>query len=310
MSFDIPVAYIIYNRTSMTRQSFSVISQIKPNTLFIIADGPRSNADLEKCLGARSIVKHIDWECEVYRNYSDVNLGCKARISSGLDWVFDKCKEAIILEDDCIPIKSFFYFCRELLLHYRNTSNIGIISGANYQLGKIRGNGSYYFSKYSHIWGWASWQRTWEKYDVHMNEWQNIRDSDFLYNILGNHKAVSYWKNLFDKTFSGSIDTWDYQLLFTCWLNNLLTIIPNNNLVSNIGFLSDATHTQKNSQFANLPTSNISFPLIHPQGLKSDTKADIFTFNNHYLEGQHFTTKKFITIIRRLNKRLRSSLTS
>ena len=150
-----PVAFIIFNRPDTTKRVFAEIAKARPPKLLVIADGPRADhpADVEKCAAVRAIIDGVDWDCEVLKNYSDVNLGCKRRVSSGLDWVFDTVEEAIILEDDCLPHPTFFRFCEEMLEKYRDDKRIAMISGDNLQFGRKRTGYSYYFSRYPHIWG-------------------------------------------------------------------------------------------------------------------------------------------------------------
>ncbi len=126
-----PVAFIIFNRPDTTSKVFEAIKQAKPKKLLVIADGPRINkpGEAEKCKQTRAITEQIDWDCEVLRNYSENNLGCRNRVSSGIDWVFENVDEAIIIEDDCLPNPSFFRFCQELLGKYRNNDEIFLISG-------------------------------------------------------------------------------------------------------------------------------------------------------------------------------------
>lgn len=250
----------------------------------VIADGPRSEQEREKCERTRQVIETVDWDCEVWRNYSETNLGCKRRISSGLDWVFENYEEAIILEDDCLPNHSFFRFCSDLLERYRHDERISCISGNNFQFGRQRGNYSYYFSCFTHIWGWATWRRAWKNYDVGIKLWPELKSTSWLFGILGNKAYVNYWVDIFDKVYSGEIDTWDYQWLFTNWAQNGLTIIPQENLVSNIGFGKDATHpTSRENRSLNIPHGDIDFPLNHPPYVIREYEADIFTMRNSYL---------------------------
>ncbi|MCA2504064.1 MAG: glycosyltransferase family 2 protein [Microcystis sp. M54BS1] len=278
-----PVAFLIFNRPDTTARVFEAIRQAKPPKLLVVADGPRADRadDIEKCKAARAIIEGVDWDCEVLTNYSDVNLGCKNRVSSGLDWVFHTVEEAIILEDDCLPHPSFFRFCQELLDYYRDDKRIMAISGDNFQLGRNRTEYSYYFSRYSHIWGWATWRRAWQYYDVKMKLWQEIRDGNWLESILGKTQAVKYWTKIFQTYYDGKIDTWDYPWNFACWIQNGLTILPNVNLVSNIGFGEDATHTiGSKSRLANLGVQEMNFPLKCPPFLIRNEGADNYTQKN------------------------------
>jgi hypothetical protein len=275
-----PVTFIIFNRPDTTQKVFNVIKTIKPNKLFVVADGPRSNKDNEfqKCKQTRDIINQIDWECEVYKNYSDVNLGCMNRIISGLDWVFENTDETIILEDDIIPNLTFFRFCQEILDKYREDERIMMVSGNNFQFGKKRTTYSYYFSYFPHIWGWATWKRAWEKFDSEIKIWPELRDGKWLNDILHNKTAVRMWHKNFERFFLKEIcHNWDVQWVFACWVNNGLTILPNVNLTSNIGFGKDSTHTNQGSIFSNLPTQDILFPIVHPPYIIRDSLADDYT---------------------------------
>ena len=233
-----PVAFLIFNRPHFTERVFAAIAAAKPPKLLVVADGPRPDrqGEAEQCDATRHIIERVDWDCQVLTNYSNAHLGCKRRVSSGLDWVFGTVDEAIILEDDCLPHPSFFRFCQELLQRYRDDERIAQIGGVNFQRGRRRTDYSYYFSRYAHIWGWASWRRAWRHYDVALKAWPLIRNGSWLGDMLGNPKEVRYWQDIFQAVFDEKIDTWDYQWLFASWLQNALTVLPSVNLVSNIGF--------------------------------------------------------------------------
>lgn len=272
-----PVAFIVFNRPETTERVFAEIAKAKPPKLLVIADGPRANraGEVEKCEATRAIIQRVDWECDVLINFSDVNLGCRKRVSTGLDWVFDQVEDAIILEDDCLPHPTFFRFCQEMLERYRSDQRIGMISGDNFQLGHQRNKNSYYFSKYVHVWGWASWRDRWTgQYDVTMAKWPQIGDEGWLLDMVGNTREMESWKNVFERTFRGEIDTWDFQWVFANWLGGRVNILPAVNLISNLGFDHNATHTTAASDLANLPVKPMIFPLLHPIGIIKDTQAD------------------------------------
>ena len=277
-----PVALLIFNRPDTTERVFNEIANVRPPKLLVVADGPRSDhpGELEKCAETRAIIERVDWDCEVITNISDENMGCRKRVSSGIDWVFDQVPEAIILEDDCLPHPDFFRYCQDLLDYYRDDTRVMVISGDNFQFGKKRGNYSYYFSRYAHIWGWASWRRAWKLYDVDITNWPEVRDSHALDYIYTNKKEKKYWEKNFNTIYSKLIDTWDYQWVFTCWSQNGLSVLPQHNMISNIGFNADATHTQCDSQLSKLPVDGMEFPLRHPSSVLPDIQADRYTFNN------------------------------
>jgi hypothetical protein len=285
-----PIVLLIFNRPDMTEKVFRQVAQARPSKLLVVADGPRPERDgeAEKCAATRAIIERVDWDCEVLKNYSDENLGCRHRISSGLDWVFETVEQAIILEDDCIPHPTFYRFCEELLDKYRDDTRVMVISGDNFQYGRQRTSDSYYFSRYVHIWGWATWRRAWKHYDVNMRLWPTIRDNGWLHDMLSDSRAIHYWSKIFQSTYAGQTNSWAYAWMFACWVQSGLTILPNVNLVSNIGFDTQSTHTQSSRvPYANMPTEPMTFPLQHPPYVIQNRQADSYTqnttFNAHLL---------------------------
>ena len=279
-----PVAFLIFNRPNTTARVFAAIRQAQPPQLFVIADGARSDraGEAAKCAAARAVIDEVDWECEVFTNYSDVNLGCKVRVASGLDWVFERVETAIILEDDCLPDPSFFLFCEKLLERYREDERIMVISGDNFQFGQQRTAYSYYFSRFNHCWGWASWRRAWQHFDVKMKLWEQVKQERWLELILEEPRAAQYWHKVFQAAYDEQVNTWAYRWTLACWLQSGLTIIPRTNLVSNIGFGADGTHTTVKSPFAELPVTAIDFPLQHPPFVVRHALADRFTQNTNF----------------------------
>lgn len=273
------VALFIFNRPDTTREVFARIAAARPRRLLIVADGPRASRPDEArlCRETRAVVEQVDWDCDVRTNFADENLGCRARVSSGVDWVFSTVDEAIILEDDCLPDPTFFRYCAELLARYRDDDRIALIGGVNVQPPARARDDSYYYSQYAHIWGWASWRRAWRSYDVTMANWPAMRPTPALERITGTAKSARGWRDRFDAVHAGTIDTWDYQLVFANWSQHRLCITPGRNLVSNIGFRADATHTSSDSELANLPSGPMTFPLRHPPVVVPDFVADRYT---------------------------------
>ncbi len=274
-----PVAFIVFNRPDVTRKVFEAIRQARPQTLFIIADGarPHKAGEYERCTEVRKIVSEIDWECDVRTRFQETNLGCKRNVSSGISWVFEHVESAIILEDDCLPQPSFFRFCEELLERYKDDERIMQISGTNLQFGRTRGEASYYFSKYNSIWGWATWRRAWKNYDVDMKTFPDFMRSEQLQNILRDPQIQKKWQTDFQAMYEQKIDTWDYQWVYTIWSQRGMAVVPNTNLVTNLGFGADATHTTNADSLLNsMKSEDIEFPLRHPNFFSVDEYADAF----------------------------------
>ncbi|CAN5788860.1 hemolytic protein HlpA [soil metagenome] len=279
-----PVAFVIFNRPDTTRRVFDAIARARPSRLLVVADGPRETRpdDAAKVAATRAIIDQVDWDCEVLTNYSTDNLGCRRRVASGIDWVFEQVEEAIVLEDDCLPHPSFFRFCEELLDRFRDDDRVSAVGGANYHPGVRLNDDSYYFSKYPYIWGWASWRDRWKgTFDVDMAAWPRVRDR--AADVLGDAREGAHWARVFDEVHAGRIDTWDVQWAFACMLAGRSAAIPNVNLITNIGFGADATHTVQSTSAANLETEAMPFPLRHPDGVFQSLTLDRRYFE-HYVD--------------------------
>lgn len=269
-----PVVLILYNRPQTAAQVFEAIRQARPPQLFVIADGPRKDRpdDVELCKQTRSIIERVDWDCQVFKNYSDINLGCRKRIGeTGLPWVFEQVEEAIILEDDCCPDITFFQFCQDLLKHYRDNERIMAICGTNHLLRWKNNSQSYHFSYHFNAWGWASWRRVIQKFDVDMKLWGNLQVQSQIRKFISDEKQFLDRKRFFHLTYADNLDAWDYQMAFLCLSQAGLIAIPSRNLISNIGFDENATNTlSKQDIRANMPTYPMSFPLQEPIEISID----------------------------------------
>jgi hypothetical protein len=301
----IPVAFIIFNRPDTTGRVFAEIAKAKPPKLLVIGDGARANkaGEADKVNACRDIISQVDWNCEVLTNFSEVNLGCKRRVSSGIDWVFAQVEEAIILEDDCVPEPTFFRFCEELLIKYRDDHRVSMISGDNFQFGQKHGDSSYYFSNFHHIWGWASWRRAWVDYDVDAKIWPKMRDDNRLDALCLGNEESNFWNKNFQSVFDGVIDTWDYQWVLSCWTQGRLAVIPQVNLVSNIGFGKEATHTTVETIYAEMPCEPMHFPLTHPEIFLASKVADRYTarnmFSSNFLQQVFIKLKSYLRLAAR-----------
>jgi hypothetical protein len=285
MSFKTPILLITFNRLDTTIQVFEQIKQQKPKYLFISSDGPRQNRadDFAKIEEVRNyILQQIDWDCEIKTLFHEKNQGCGLGVSGAITWFFDNVEQGIILEDDCIPYPDFFGFCEENLNHYKNDDRIWAISGTNLQGGIQRGTGSYYFSNYGGIWGWATWARAWKHYDYNMKTYNQFVKSKSIKNIFKDPRQQKHWIAVLNT--AAKVDTWDYQWLYTHWFYNGLCIVPNVNLIKNIGFNADGTHTITEPAWYKSATtgSQTLHKIKHPAKVEVDYAADDFLYENSY----------------------------
>ena len=278
MSIRTPVLLLVFNRPDFTRMAIDALSRVRPPRLYIAADGPRParEADVELCRAVRECLESIPWPCEVFRLYSDTNLGSKRRVSSAITWFFEHEAEGIILEDDCHPGDTFFQFCGELLNRYREDERVMLISGDRGLQRDAPIDRSYYFSKYSLTWGWATWRRAWRHYDVHLATWEEFKSSGRLRRKCFDDRECAYWITKVERALSGDLDAWDYQWMITCWMQGGLAVIPRCNLVKNVGFRDDATHTKdKLLGDYSYDASPLAFPLNHPDTVGPERRLEL-----------------------------------
>lgn len=282
MTNSTPVALFVFNRPGLVRQVMGRIATARPPRLLVVADGPRADhlADKALCEEARAAALEVDWPCDIRTLFGDTNIGPKRRIASGLDWVFSQEREAILLEDDCLPDATFFPYCAELLERYRDDPRVHMIRGSNFLRGYRPTRDSYYFSRFYLTWGWASWSRAWRHFDLEMREWPRLRDSGWLERMLGSPERARTVRKLFDAAHAG-LEVWEYQWELSGWLREALAIAPAVNLVTNIGFGPDATHLRDpNHPHAAHPSERLGFPLKHPAKVESLEKADSVEWAN------------------------------
>jgi hypothetical protein len=266
-TFETPVVLIVFNRPQQTRQVFEAIAQARPPQLFVVADGPRPNrpGEAERCREVRNICLQGGWPGELHTIFADENMGCRQRVISGLDRVFSQVEEAIILEDDCLPDPSFFPYCQELLERYRGDSRIGMISGTNLVENRLKTDCSYIFCHLGSNWGWATWRAAWRRYDYLAN-WPEVKRAGLLYEVFDEPRTARWWSQIFDDLYQNTgINHWDYQWFYTSVVNHALSIVPVTNMITNIGFGPDATHTSGPGCWEWYRRSGpIDFPLKHP----------------------------------------------
>lgn len=273
-----PILFLVFNRPKETAVVFEAIRKAKPRQLFVAADGPRANrpADADNCKAVRDIINQVDWECEVKTLFREHNMGCRNAVSEGISWFFDNVEEGIVLEDDCLPHPSFFDYCATLLAYYRDNEEVMHIGANNFQDGIKRGEGSYYFSKIPHIWGWASWRRAWQHYDVGLGGWKEFLKTGSKQVPFTSAFEKAYWMQTFNRVQAGEIDTWDYQWTYALMKKGGKAISPQVNMVSNIGFGNDATHNN-NDDLSQLSTQGIE-NIIHPTLQAINNEADYYWY--------------------------------
>jgi hypothetical protein len=303
-----PVALMVFNRPNVTARVFERIAAAQPPRLLIVADGARGHVagEADKVSEVRRIVQRIDWPCELSVNFADGNLGCRNRISSGLDWVFAQEESAIILEDDCLPAPSFFRYCDELLEKYRDEPRVMTVCGSNW-LRETPSEHSYVFTRHMSIWGWATWRRAWRTYDVDLRSWPQKKLEHPFAQLLSRKEARALTRTLDNLADADpakrTLNTWDFQWFYNCYVHGGLAITPAANMISNIGFGAEATHTSALvSKLANLPARDVEFPLKHPPTLEvsRDFEQDYY----RTLIRKSFP-ERVSNFVRRAKKRLR-----
>jgi hypothetical protein len=284
-----PILLIMFNRPKTTSIVFESIRKMRPPKLYIAADAPRpgNETDEEKCRLTRAVTENIDWLCDVRRLYHEQNLGCSFGPRAAFDWFFSNESEGIILEDDCVPNLDFFTFTSEMLVRYRDNSRIISINGSN--LGyKLNNGDSYSYSRFMNMWGWATWADRAQEIDYSLSTWKQVRHPIwFVYSHMRQHlfdtdiNWYKYWQHKFDLTVTKETVTWwDWQWIYHQITNQKLSIVPDVNLVTNIGFDRDATHTQeKENPSSKIPIQPMHFPLKHPLQVKPN-----FVYEENYVK--------------------------
>ena len=273
-----PVILVVFNRPGHTARLLEQLAVARPRQLLVVADGPRAarRGEREAVGEVRRILDRISWPCEVERNYADDNMGCRARISSGLNWAFSLVEEAIILEDDIAFDPSFFRYCEELLERYRDDPRIGSISATDYSADSQSGPASYWFSRYNLFWGWATWRRAWNLYDDEMS-CLSATGPDGLDAVLqrtfGLWRERAYWRSIMRRTHSGDRDSWGYRWLLSCWRHGLLGIQPCHSMANNMGFGDESTHTLTDP-YRLAQARPMAFPLHHPAEITRNVAGD------------------------------------
>lgn len=293
------VLFIVFNRPDTAKQVFEAIRKARPPRLYVAADGPSLNrvGEVNKVATVRAICTAVDWPCELKTLFRDENLGCKDGPSSAITWFFSQENQGIILEDDCLPSQSFFWFCEELLDRYVYDNRIFMISGYNKMQDWPEANSTaksaYFYSSLGGIWGWASWQRAWQYYDKNMSGIEELALSGFFEDLLGRSLGGVRRRQLLranKEISSGQLDTWDYQWRYIRHKHSALACVPRKSLIANIGHGDDATHTRLNSP-DRVVRHQMSAPFGPPVSKSPDRKYD-----KRFLGiGLHSKLKRFLS---------------
>lgn len=297
-SFKTPILFLVFNRPDTTEQVFKKIREIKPKQLYIAADGPRltKEGESDKCKKVRAIIDEgMDWDCIVHKLYREENLGCGIAVSTAITWFFKNIEEGIILEDDTVPDNSFFYYCEELLSFYRNENSIMHISGNNYAP-SAKSTASYFFTRLPFIWGWATWRRAWNKYNFD-NKYISIEQKKSIVEKAFSSKEIAnYWISIFtDFHLKPHSYTWDFQWFLSIWNNNGLVIQPRKNLVKNIGFHEEATHTHDMGHHLATVNAKQIENIIHPKLIRINNKLEDLNFRIYFTVQQKKSYKSIIS---------------
>jgi len=286
--FNTGILLIVFNRPELTKQMFEAVKVMQPKRLYIASDGPRMQVeeDAIKVAKTRSyLLSNIDWPCTVQKLFRDENLGCGTNVKLSIDWFFEHEENGIILEDDCVAVPGFFGYCEELLGRYNEDQRIGMISGNNHFTKYYKTNDSYLFSKYKNCLGWATWKRAWQHMDLEMTWLNTEKKKDVLKNMGYGKVSYYHWKNAIRKIEKKIVDAWDWQWYFSLATQNQLCIFPQENLIANIGFGKEATHSIGKPKKSYVQVKDLSFPLRHPQFVLVDKVFD-YTFEKKKLRRQ------------------------
>ncbi len=300
-----PVALFIFRRPQHTRRVLQSIREYAPSRLYVIADGPRPHVAGEADLvtETRRVIDDVDWPCEVITAFADLNLGLRQRILTGLDFVFDREQSAVIVEDDCVASTSFFHYCQELLGTYAFDPRIGMISGANFAPYRSRA-ADYHFSRSPYIWGWATWARVWHSFrrSPQVEAWDTGVYNKVKESFAAKGQAKVFLAMMGD---AASLNTWDVSLAVWFRLSGLLAAVPRTNLVKNIGFGTEATHTKFEAFDVDVPAGELPPILKHPSSVEADSRRERIMWRSKQLKWITFPllhpidfTKRFLRYLK------------
>lgn len=274
-----PILFITFNRPDHTRRVLESIMAAQPQDLYVFQDGARdgNENDANKCAEVRQVVEDMTNGSSVrlHTNFSDRNLGCGAGPMTGIDWFFNQVEMGIVMEDDCLPHPDFFGYCEELLERYKNDEKVLFINSTLYD-DRWHCGASYDFSRYMVTGAWAGWKRTWQDFDLDLKTLDAKAFRKHVLQLTRNRGEANWWYSI---VLEIQQDTkkksyWDYQMQIHLFRGNAMTIHPRVNLVSNIGFDGEGTHTLSNSDNRGDRAVYPILPLTHPASQKVDKARD------------------------------------
>lgn len=280
------VLLICFNRPDTTKVVFESIRKVEPKKLYVAIDGPRINKPEENdlCAQVLQITKNVDWVCDAEYLIRDKNLGCKIGVTTAISWALTNEDRIIIIEDDIVAAPAFFYFADEMLEKYKNEKEIAAVSANNYTPMEDIQN-DYFFSKHGHIWGWATWKRAWEPFDVEVPYIQSDIENGHLKTLNLETQELKYFnkraKKINDQIKNGRINTWDYQYAYYRLRNELLSIVPKVNLASNIGINSSRTNSKSKTNTNYYPAITDFIVQNHPDKVECNLIYDRHHFKAH-----------------------------
>lgn len=300
-----PVLLIVFNRPDTTQIVFEAIRRAKPKLFYIAADAPRivNSDDKKNCALVKEIVKHVDWDCETHYRFAEENQGCGPGPYNAISWVFEHEDRAIILEDDCVPALPFYGYCDELLERYKNDTRIWLISGNQYNEEAVTTPHSYFFSKYGHSWGWATWKRCWVHMDMEMRKFPLLLEQDLFKSRYRTRAEANFFLKRYQRIYSDKsklTHIWDIQFGFALGINNHMCINPSKNLVKNIGYIG--THSGEKNRFHDRPIDENYKVVSHPDFILVDVNYDDYHFKHHW------QTQEKSNLFRRIKSKIRRTV--
>ena len=231
-----PVALFAFNRPEHLRRTIEALKANKhasSTSLYIFADGSRSEKDLPQVNAVREIASAVTGFKEVIKVFRERNFGLADSISEGVTFLAEKFGKVIVLEDDIITSPGFLDYMNTALNLYEKNDQVMHIAGYMPEISP-EGLPESFFLRQSSCWGWATWKRSWNKFHRNGKEFVDAFTDEEIrtFNLNG---AYNYWNQLLLNE-QGAIKTWAVYWYAVVFKNNGLCLHPRTSLVSNIGF--------------------------------------------------------------------------